>query len=326
MAKKQFKAGIYGVVSAILVAAVLVGLTAFAFTSRYNAFSDEKTALSYADSIVQTGDGYNALKVSAVSKNQKFGTFITDAYMAPYINDGDDVAKNPALGTGTKEEAQLLDNVYNTMYDFFLDLMNNVGLENYDEFYSMYFAKLKEVRTDILNDEYMDTDFMFSVFESNIQKYGESLTGTEEKLAADEKTVIQEASTGSYQTLYGNEYKLTTTIKDKKVLSEDEVKAYADGYKQRITSFIQEANSKAENLDPEKQENMIKAYDNLNVSDSINAVSVCTVSVCDDKGNEIASTDINVIKIGNSWYVDNTYRNTSPLYLNIEKSHEVQYH
>ena len=103
MAKKQFKAGAYGVIAAILVAVMLIGLTAFAFISRYNGFSDEKIALSYADTIVQTGDGYNALKVSAVSKNQKFGTFVTDAYMAPYINDGEEVEQNPAIGTGTEE-------------------------------------------------------------------------------------------------------------------------------------------------------------------------------------------------------------------------------
>ena len=52
MAKKEFKAGLYGVVATVLVAVVLVGLTVFAFTSRYNAFSPEKVAQSYADTIV----------------------------------------------------------------------------------------------------------------------------------------------------------------------------------------------------------------------------------------------------------------------------------
>lgn len=101
MAKKEFKAGLYGVVAAVLVAVVLVGLTVFAFTSRYNAFSPEKVAQSYADTIVQTGDGYNALKVSLVSKEQKFGNFVTNAYMTPYINDGKDVKQNEIIGTGS---------------------------------------------------------------------------------------------------------------------------------------------------------------------------------------------------------------------------------
>ena len=77
--KKNFKAGLYGVVAGIIVAALLVGMTVFAFTSRYNAFSSEKIAQSYADTIVQSGDGYNALKVSLVSKNQKFGNFVINA-------------------------------------------------------------------------------------------------------------------------------------------------------------------------------------------------------------------------------------------------------
>lgn len=317
MAKKQFKAGLYGVIAGILVAAILTGLTAFAFTSRYNGFSDEKIAQSYADSIVQTGDGYNALKISAVSKNQKFGTFVTNAYMTPYINDGKDIEQNKEIGTGSKEETELLDTIYNTMYDYFDELMKTVGLENYDEFYSSYFAKLKEIRVAVLQDDYMDTDFMFSVFESNVQTYADKLTGTEEKLAADEKTVLQEATTGIYQTTYGNDYKLTTTVESKKDLSSDEVKAYADGYKERITPIIENGKAKAETLSGDAKDNMIKAFENLDVSQDIKAVSVCTVSVTDDNGNKLASTDINVIKIGNSWYADNTNSDTSPLYLAI---------
>lgn len=191
MAKKEFKAGLYGVVATVLVAVVLVGLTVFAFTSRYNAFSPEKVAQSYADTIVQTGDGYNALKVSLVSKEQKFGNFVTNAYMTPYINDGKDVKQNEIIGTGSDEEAQMLDTVYNTMYDYYEELMETVGLQNYDEFYSLYFAKLKEVRAAVLQDDYMDTDFMFSVFESNVQTYANKLTGTKEKLAADEKPLFK---------------------------------------------------------------------------------------------------------------------------------------
>ena len=120
--KKEFKAGLYGVVAGILVAALLVGMTVFAFTSRYNAFSSEKIAQSYADTIVQSGDGYNALKVSLVSKNQKFGNFVINAYMAPFVNDGEDVEVNEILGSGSDEEAQILDEVYNTMYDYFIEL------------------------------------------------------------------------------------------------------------------------------------------------------------------------------------------------------------
>lgn len=319
--KKGFKAGLYGVVAGILVAAILVGLTVFAFTTRYNAFSPEKVAQSYADTIVQTGDGYNALKVSLVSKNQKFGNFVINAYMAPYINDSDGkkgtkkVEQNPEIGTGSKKETELLDTVYNTMYDYFDELMKTVGLQNYDEFYSAYFAKLKEVRVAVLQDDYMDTDFMFGVFESNVQTYADKLTGTEEKLAADEKTVLQKATTGIYQEMYGKDYKLTTTVTDTKELSADEVRAYADGYKDRVVPLAQKNESVADSLDDEKSSAMKEAFDNLNVADSIEAVDECAVEVKNQKGDTVATTSVYVVKIGNSWYVDNSNTDTAPLYI-----------
>ncbi|MCD7796454.1 MAG: hypothetical protein LUG95_02200 [Clostridiales bacterium] len=105
MAKKEFKAGLYAVIVAVVVAVVLVVLTIFAFTTRYTAFNPEKVAQAYVDTIVQSGDGYNAYKNTLVSKNQKYSNFITNAYMLPYINDGDDVEQADFVGTGSDEEA-----------------------------------------------------------------------------------------------------------------------------------------------------------------------------------------------------------------------------
>ena len=320
--KKGFNTGLYGVIAGVLVAAILVGMTVFAFTTRYNAFSPEKVAQSYADTIVQTGDGYNALKVSLVSKNQKFGNFVINAYMAPYVNDNSGkkkgekkIEQNKEIGTGSKKEAKLLDTVYNTMYDYYKELMETVGLQNYDEFYSLYFAKLKEVRAAVLQDDYMDTDFMFSVFESNVQTYANKLTGTKEKLAADKKTVIQKASTGIYQELYGEDYKLTTAVTDTKELSADEVEAYATGYKNRVVPIAQNNEAIADTLDDKKSSAMKEAFDNLNVADSIEAVDECTVEVTNQNGDVVANAKVYVVKIGNSWYVDNSNTDTAPLYL-----------
>ena len=320
--KKGFKAGLYGVIAGVLVAAILVGLTVFAFTTRYNAFSPEKVAQSYADTIVQTGDGYNALKVSLVSKNQKFGNFVIDAYMAPYVNDNKGkkkgekkVEQNKEIGTGSKKETELLDTIYNTMYDYYDELVKTVGLQNYDKFYSAYFAKLKEVRVAVLQDDYMDTEFMFSVFESNVQTYADKLTGTEEKLAADEKTVLQKASTGIYQELYGKDYKLTTTVTDTKELSADEVEAYAKGYRDRVVPIIQKGGTVADTLDEKKSEAMKAAFNNLNVADSIEAVDECTVEVKNQKNEVVATPTVYVVKIGNSWYVDNSNTDTTSLYI-----------
>ncbi|WP_448919024.1 hypothetical protein [Eubacterium sp.] len=320
--KKGFKAGLYGVIAGVLVAAILVGLTVFAFTTRYNAFSPEKVAQTYADTVVQTGDGYNALKVSLVSKNQKFGNFVINAYMAPYVNDNEGkkkgekkVEQNEAIGTGSKEETELLDTIYNTMYDYYDELIKTVGLQNYDEFYSAYFAKLKEVRVAVLQDDYMDTEFMFSVFESNVQTYADKLTGTEKKLAADKKTVLQKASTGIYQELYGKKYKLTTTVTDTKELSANEVEAYAKGYRDRVVPIAQKNEALADTLDEKKSEAMKAAFDNLNVSNSIEAVDECTVEVKNQKDEVVATTTVYVVRIGNSWYVDNSNTDTTSLYI-----------
>ena len=320
--KKGFNTGLYGIIAGVLVAAILVGMTVFAFTTRYNAFSPEKVAQSYADTIVQTGDGYNALKVSLVSKNQKFGNFVINAYMASYVNDNSGkkkgekkIEQNKEIVTGSKKEAKLLDTVYNTMYDYYEELMETVGLQNYDEFYSLYFAKLKEVREAVLQDDYMDTDFMFSVFESNVQTYANKLTGTKEKLAADKKTVIQKASTGIYQELYGKDYKLTTAVTDTKELPADEVEAYATGYKNRVVPIAQNNEALADTLDDKKSSAMKEAFDNLNVADSIEAVDECTVEVTNQNGDVVANTKVYVVKIGNSWYVDNSNTDTAPLYL-----------
>lgn len=99
--KKGFNAALYAVVAGIVVAVALVLITIFAFTTRYTGFSNEKVAQAYVDTIVQTGDGYNAYKNTLVSKNQKFGKFVTNAYMRPYINED---AKASFVGTGTDEE------------------------------------------------------------------------------------------------------------------------------------------------------------------------------------------------------------------------------
>ncbi|WP_308620002.1 hypothetical protein [uncultured Eubacterium sp.] len=322
--KKGFNTGLYGVIAGVLVAAILVGMTVFAFTTRYNAFSPEKVAQSYADTVVQTGDGYNALKVSLVSKNQKFGNFVINAYMAPYVNDNKGkkkgekkIEQNKEIGTGSKKEAKLLDTVYNTMYDYYDELMKTVGLQNYDEFYSLYFAKLKEVRVAVLQDDYMDTDFMFSVFESNVQTYANKLTGTKKVLADDKKTVIQKASTGAYQELYGKKYKLTTTVTDTKELPADEVETYAKAYKDRVVPIIQKSEAVADTLDDKKSEAMKSAFENLNVADSIEAVDECTVEVTNQNGDVVANTKVYVVRIGNSWYVDNSNTDTAPLYITI---------
>lgn len=319
--KKGFKIGLYSVVSGVVIAAVLVALTIFAFTTRYTAFSPEKVAQSFTDTIVQTGDGYNAYKVTLVSKNAKYGDFIIDAYMAPYVNDGDDVKQADFVGTGSQEEADAIDKVYNTMYDYYLELLNTYGFDNYDKIFDSYFAKLKEVRNQVYGDEFLDTEYMFGAFESNVDTYAKSLTGTEETLAEDGKTVLQEKSIGAYQQMYGEDYKLTAETVDCKELTADEVTAYLAEYKNRITPVAESGEAKADSFgltdteDSSAKTAMVDAFKNLDCSEIITAVDLCTVEVKDQNGNVVATQQVYVVEIGNSWYVDNTNVDTSALYL-----------
>ncbi len=318
--KKGFNAALYAVVAGVVVAVALVLITIFAFTTRYTGFSAEKVAQSYVDTIVQTGDGYNAYKNTLVSKNQKFGNFVINGYMVPYINK--DAQKASFVGTGTDEEIKKTDEVYDTMYDYYVELVQKYGLDNIDSVFNDYFAKLSEVRKEVFGDEYMDTDFMFSVFESNVSNYGKSLTGTEKEFGADGKTVIQEASTGKYQEMFGKDYKFTATVKDCTELNDADKDAYIAEYKDRITPIASSGEAKADAFslkDTDKKNtpksDMISAFKNLDCSNDIKAVAKCTVDVSLADGKSVATQEVFVVKIGNTWYVDNTNVDTSGLYL-----------
>lgn len=320
--KKGFKAGAYSVIACVTVAVVLVLMTIFAFTIRYTAFSPEKVAQFYTDTVVQTGDGYNAYKNTLVSKNQKYGDFVINAYMLPYVNDSDDVKQADFVGTGTDEEAAAIDEVYNTMYDYYVELLSTCGLDHYDKFYNSYFAKLSEVRKAVYGDDYMDTEFMFGAFESNVDRYGKSLTGTEQKLAQDEKTVIQEESTGVYQEKFGKDYKFTTTVKECTELSADEAKAYVEEYSARIKPVAESGAAKADRfglVDADKKDtkksDMTDAFAKLDCSEDIDSVAKATVDVTLEDGTVVATQELYVVKIGNSWYVDDTNIDISALFL-----------
>lgn len=344
--KKEFNAVAYAIFAGVLVAVILVIISIFAFTTRYTAFDPEKVAQAYTDTIVQTGDGYNAYKNTLVSKNAKFGDFIRNAYMKPYMNNGNDVKQADFVGTGSDEEAQAIDKVYSTMYDYYVELLKTYGLDDYDAVFSNYFAKLAEVRQQVYGDEYMDDEFMFGAFESNVSTYGKSLTGTQRTFASDDKTIIQEQTTGAYQTMFGTEqdvevdvfdndtqkkktvtekqlvYKFTTTVKECAELSDDEVQAYVDAYAQRIKPVAESGAAKADSLgvadidDKNKPKTaMVDAFAALDNSESIEGVAKCSVEVTLEDGTVVAAQEVYVVQIGNSWYVDDTNVNTSALYL-----------
>lgn len=315
--KKGFNPIAYAIISGVCVAVALVAITIFAFTTRYTAFNSEKVAVAYVDTIVQTGDGYNAYKNTLVSRNMKYGDFIRAAYMAPYVNEEGVKADFVADGTQkTDEETAAINEVYSSMYNYYTYIIKVPGWDDYDAIFTNYLEMYSVVKPSVYGDEYVDTDYLFGALEANVAQYGKSLTGTEEVLADDDKTVLQEKTIGVYQEMFGEDYKLTTAVTECTELDENQLALYVKAYTDRITKVIKAGEEKADKLtDTEKAAAMKEAYYSLDNSEDIEAVNKCTVAVTTGDGETVATVEIYVVKIGNSWYVDNTNVDTSALYL-----------
>lgn len=299
--EKGFNLKLYATVAFFAVLAALVLITVFTFRTKYTAYHPEAVAQNYADTIVQTADGYNAYKNALVSKSQKYGDFIREYYMYPVIyrdtayKPGDNIKdcgykgcnEEDCQGEKTKnDDGTLQGQVIDTMYDYYVELVAN-GWDDYDTIFTKYFAKLVEVRKAVFGDDYMTDEIMFTALESNVLTYGQSLTGTEDVF--DENTGLQTSfkSIGAYQTAYGEDYKLTTAVKAEKEMD-------LAAYKAALPT------------------DTLATY-GVQAAD-IGAVKCYTVSVTTADGKEVAQADIVVAQIKNSWYVDNTATDTSALY------------
>lgn len=297
--EKGFNFKLYAVIVFFAVAAALVIMCTLTFKSKYTAYHPDEVARSYVDTIVQTGDGYNAYKTTLVSKSQKYGDYIRKYYMYPVIyreagyKPGDDIKKlkgfNDKSYIGEKTEndnGALAGKVTDTMYDYYVELIKN-GWDDYDTIFSSYFAKLVEVRKEIFGDDYMTDEIMFTALESNVKAYGESLTGTEDEFDKNTKKQISFKSIGLYEKAYGEDYKLTATVSGE---TDVDLKAYKAG------------------LNAEK----LSTYGIS--ADDITEVKCYTIEVKTQEGTTVTSAEITVSKIKNSWYVDNNSIDTSALY------------
>lgn len=297
--EKGLNLKLYAVVAFFAVLAALVLITVFTFRAKYTAYHPEEVARTFTDTVVQTGDGYNAYKNALVSKSQKYGDFIREQYMYPIIyreagyKAGDDTKKlkgfndETYMGEKTKnDDGSLQGQVIDTMYDYYVELVAN-GWDDYGTIFTKYFAKLVEVRKAVFGDDYMTDEIMFTALESNVLTYGQSLTGTEDVF--DENTGLQTSfkSVGAYQTAYGEDYKLTTAVKAEK----------------EMDLAVYKAALPADTL----------ATYGVQAAD-IGAVKCYTVTVTTADGKEVTQADIVVAQIKNSWYVDNTATDTAALY------------
>ena len=301
--KKGFNLKIYTAVTFFVIAGLLATITVATYKSRYNGFSPEKTTIAFVQSIVETGDGYNAYKNTIVSKNYKYGDFIREYYMYPVIyaecdyeigGETDNLKGfNDESYMGEKtlnDDGSLSGQVIDTMYDYYADLMKKYkGWDNYDGIFTDYFKELCKVREEVFGDKYMTDEIMFTALESNVRTYGESLTGTEDEF--DTNTGIQTSfkTTGAYQKAFGEDYKFTYEV----IKTEDV---------EDISFYNDKGSLIADDLDAYK----------IGINDITEAKAV-TIDV-KVNGETIATQNVNVVKIKSTWYVDNTTIDTSALY------------
>lgn len=301
MAKKEktFPVKLYALLAFFAVAALLAVIVTVTFQTKYTGYHPEEVARVYVDAVVQTGDGYNAYKNALPSVNNKYGDFIREQYMYPVIyreagyKPGDKTDEltgfNDASYMGEKsktDDGSLQGQVMDTMYTYYVELVGN-GWDDYDTIFKNYFAKLVEVRKEVFGDDYMTDEIMFAALEGNVKTYGKSLTGTEDVFDENSGEQLEFKSIGAYQTAYGEEYKFTTVV-----LSENEIAL--DAYKAGLDT------------------DQLAVYGIS--ADEITAVKSYTVGVQTEDGATVTQATVVVIKIGSTWYVDNTVTDTAPLY------------
>lgn len=297
--KKEFNYGLYAAAAIISVIVVIVVITALTFSSKYIALDAEKVAVNYADTLAQRGDGYNAYKYSILSKDSKYGDFIRVNYMYPLISTdytpGADMKKLDGLHkdshkseTTINDDGSLAGKLSDAMYPYYVELIETVGWDNYDAFFTGYFNRLIEERKAIFGDDYMTDSIMFTALEANVATYGNSLTGT--KAVTDEDTGITTGKDmiGIYQEKFGEDYKLTATAKSCEPVAD--LAAY-------------KATLDADTL----------ALYGVNADDIKDAATV-VVEVATADGTVVAEITVNEVQIGNVWYVDNLSTDTSAVY------------
>lgn len=305
--KKGFNYKFYAVIAVLVVAAILAAVTGYAFKNRYIQFDPQKTALNYADTVFQRGDGYNAYAYTFSAKSEKYGDFIRIYYMYPLIypgyepgmsDDEFDAIKDNGYNnekyesdTTKNDDGTLAGQVADTMYSYYVELINTYGWDDYDDIYKNYFNRFVEVRQEIFGDEYLDDEVMFTAFESNVSTYGNAVTGTEEVLGEDEKTVIQEKSVGLYQEKYGEDYQITTSVVSSEPVED------LEAYKAAMPADV------------------LETYE-ITVDDIVDAQMITTEASLED-GTVIATLNVYVVKIGNTWYVDNTTTVTDAVYTEL---------
>lgn len=291
---KVFNVKLYAIFAFVFVALFLVLVTVFTFKAKYAAFHPEELARAYVSSIVSTGDGYNAYKNTLVSKNMKYGDFIREQFINPVIDrdiqeNGKSYSDDSFKGEKTlDDDGTLSGKLIAEMFPVYKELIELYGWDNYSAIFTEYIEKLIRVREEIFGDKFFNDEVFFSAFEANVSAYGKYLTGTDEVYDENSGVKLSDKTEGVYQKLYGEDYKIICEA------SEPEY-GYSDGWLMNAQTDILSAYS-------------VEA-------DDISDVASVLVSVRLDSGEELTSCKVTLVKIGMTWYVDNTITNTSSLYV-----------
>lgn len=300
--KKGFNSKIYAAVAFFIIAGLLATITVTTYKSRYNGFSAEKTALAFVQSIVETGDGYNAYKNALISKNYKYGDYIREYYIYPVIyrecdyTPGDDRDSLKGFNDDSfkgektlKDDGSLAGKVIDEMLPYYKTLIEELnGWDNYDTFFKKYFDELCRVREKAFGDKYMTDEIMFTALEANVLSYGEGLTGTEDEFDANTGIQTSFKSKGAYESAYGDDYKITYSVKE---------------------------SMEIENLEDYKASLNKKALETYKISaDDILEAKTVIIEVKFNNSVRVALQEINLVKIKSTWYVDNTSIDTAGLY------------
>lgn len=288
--EKGFNFKLYGIISFVAVAVILVVVCAATFSAKYMAFHPERLAEFYVDTIVQTGDGYNAYKNTLVSKEMKYGDFIRRNYIDLFVErDGKNYSDESFKGEKTlNDDGTLSGELIERMYPVYKKLIETFGWDDYNSIFLAYLKSLIAEREDIFGDKFFNDEVFFTAFEANVSAYGKTLTGTEELYDENSGVKLSEKTEGKYTEAFGEDYRFICNA----VRTEE---GYPSQYNENDFSGI---------------------YETYGVSDEeFEEVKTVYVEVALGTGEVIAECEVALVKIGMSWYVDNLKTNTRALFM-----------
>lgn len=286
--EKGFNIKIYAVISFIAVAAALLVICVLTFNAKYTAFHPEKVAEGFVATIVSGGDGYNAYKNTVLSKNDKYGDFIRKNYIEPVVTrDGKNYSDDSVKGEKTLgDDGSLSGELIEKMYPVYEELINKYGWDDYDSIFSGYIERLIAVREELFGDSFFNDEVFFSTFEANVSRFSELLTGTDEVFDENTGVKLSDECKGIYEELYGEDYRFIIAAENIREEDTEDYKKTADT--EKLLSYG------------------VKV-------DDIDDVLTVTVKVS-ESDTVLAVIDVTLLKIGRSYYVDNTKTDTSALY------------